>query len=339
MVESEDAQRISWCLREALVQSVKNLQSSCRYGDHLWLDYVYEFGHAKYRGDGSWEVPRDPHTYADAFLAQFIPYVANRVQRLSRMDTFSPKKKRRFLKIAEPPRVEIRNLVFMVGNEVLEGTQNCFVQPVALPLGYIVHSNVAVGMMLQAFESGQLEALSKVTFAHDCEITCIHFEGGFMTWPARRNTSPHVNRMDNINAVLRQFGMDAHATQQVTGAYVRSSFNPRLKSFIAVGQYSPSGRCCFHIDPSQLARGLIAQKRKVLCDSNLVHQVFMARHGAHNGIETWTSSATCCIEDEILNYYDLNAEDSLVVCLTPFGERLDGTLRDMPKDIWFVKED
>ena len=65
----------------------------------------------------------------------------------------------------------------------------------------------------------------------------------------------------------------------------------------------------------------------------------MATHGAHNGIETWISSETCHIEDEILNFYDLNTEDSLVICLSPYGARLDGTLPPTPKDIWFVENE
>ena len=252
----EDASNIRSCLRAELVENVKNIQSSCRFGDNLWLGYVAQFGRIKLHEQKYHNVTRNPEEYNDVFLANFLPYVASRAKRLSLKEPYAPSKKRRCVRVEKPADVQIKDLVLLVGSEVLEGTAGVRVQHVALPTQFILHSNVAVGMMLQAFASGQLEGLSQVTFAESCNITCIHFEGDFWNFPKSSSADAHVNRLDNINAVLRQFGVDMHATYTVTGERVRTNFNPMLSNFIAVGQYTPKGRCCFHIDPTLFAASL-----------------------------------------------------------------------------------
>ena len=77
-----------------------------------------------------------------------------------------------------------------------------------------------------------------------------------------------------------------HATHMVTSERVRTNLNPMLKNFIAVGQYTPKGRCCFHIDPTLFAVSLMTQKKKVLSDVNFVSQVYAASRGERNGITT-----------------------------------------------------
>jgi len=53
----------------------------------------------------------------------------------------------------------MKNFIIWGGSEVLERFGGIRVKHVALPTQNILHSNVAVGMILQAFFSGQLKSL------------------------------------------------------------------------------------------------------------------------------------------------------------------------------------
>ena len=159
MLALEDASNIRSCLRAELIESVKRLQRSCRYGDNLWLDYVAHFGRIKLHELKYHNLTRNPEEYNDVFLANFLPYVASRAKRLSLKEPYAPSIKRRCVRIEKQADVRIKDLVLLVGSEVLEGTDGVRVQHVALPTQNILHSNVAVGMILQAFFSGQLKSL------------------------------------------------------------------------------------------------------------------------------------------------------------------------------------
>ena len=271
----EDAPAICKSLHEALVTSVKRIQSACPFGDTLWLQYVKAFGRSEFHAEPYTNAPRfkwhdqqymsatrDPKKYNTHFLTYFLLYVKSLTQNLANTEVYSLGKYHRCVYMEPPNYLEIQDLVFLVGSEVLEGIDDYRVIHISLPTQLVVSSNVAIGMMLHAFGSGQLEFLSPLRFSDYCKITCIHLEGGFWDFPENEKTQPHVNRMDNINAVLRQFGVDFHATYTVTGERVLTTFSPQLKSFIAVGQPTTDGRCCFHIDPKLFGQHLALNKKK-----------------------------------------------------------------------------
>ena len=197
-----------------------------------------------------------------------------------------------------------------------------FVRKVALPMEFVVHSGVAVSMLMGALQSGLVSSILGVGIASNPQLYCVHFEGGFKNFPQTTDAaSAHQFRFDNLNHVLRSFGVDSGATARAMNEKVRSILDRRLVKFIGVGTGN-SGRPCFSIDIQRYVRYMCERNRKVMVDANLMLAVHASRNGEWNGIETWWQPNHPRILEDLLRHYRLFDGSCLVLVLSPAGEKL-----------------
>ena len=91
-------------------------------------------------------------------------------------------------------------------------------------------------MLLFSLDNDLLASRLRVRFffqTENLELHCIHGEGKFMSWPTSPNTPPHINRMGNIQHVLRALGVDATATASARGIRARSVIDKRWNFLLA----------------------------------------------------------------------------------------------------------
>ena len=149
---------------------------------------------------------------------------------------------------------------------------------------------------------------------------CIHFEGGWKQFPRSSDQAAFHGRLDNLNNVLRAFGVDARATRSSLGHAVRSNLHPRLRHFVGVGVGGNADRPCFHISPDRFLDCI--RRTKVLHDGLLVEMLHSARAGVSNGIQTWSAERNSCVLHDVLRYYDKRGSSTLCLVLSPSGVSL-----------------
>ena len=118
---------------------------------------------------------------------------------------------------------------------MLHNSGNIVCRAVSLDISVIVHSGVAVGMLLRAIESGQVDRSLGIEIADNFSYGCLHCEGSFTNFLVNEAATTWRNRMDNMNNCLRAWGTDFRATTETLGVRVRSSLHPQLRHFVAVG--------------------------------------------------------------------------------------------------------
>ena len=121
------------------------------------------------------------------------------------------------------------------------------------------------------------------------------------------------------------------------GTAVSSSFHPRFKHVVAIGERQGKSRCCFTVCPDSLGSHLLLTGQEILTDDMLVQQLFEACTGMENCISCWRANASEDVLEDILHDFDLDKPTTLVVTLSPSGKRLSRSMSsNLPdaSDIW-----
>ena len=193
----------------------------------------------------------------------------------------------------------------------------------------------AVSRLLYCIDSNLVMRLLGFETTKNFEICCIHSEGQFKTSP-HKNDKPHINRVDNMNNVLRAFGMDAHATRACKyNRYARGLFDMRLKDYImiAAGADLKDGIPCFHLDPKKWSKHLADANRKCLVDETLKNALAAGMPEA--GITQWQDRGPDVVFN-VLEHYGYHNKNTLVLRLSPEGILLSSEklCRRQPHDIF-----
>ena len=119
----------------------------------------------------------------------------------------------------------------------------------------------------------------------------MHCESDFKDFPGH-NEEAHVNRWDNMNSVIRAFGVDGHNTRKKFCTDVRNLFDDRFTTFTACGtgsQWHKMPIFCF--DVAEYLEELKNDRRMVLSDRKFKERVRMARNGEScRSIHCWYQS-------------------------------------------------
>lgn len=334
---------IPTAIHKALVLSVKEVNRSHDFGKDTWFRFCHDF--APMNGQHS-SVSWDPATYSIAFLGDFLQYVSEACQEYTVIREFSTRKRQKVDRgpgYVIPAGVrEVDHLWIVVGESVLHGVHSSLLadqcREVSLPSQYVFHSGTSVAMLLGCLTSGLAEQCLGIKLSESYTIGCIHFEGGWEHFPFSSNQAAFHGRLDNINNVLRAFGVDAKATRSSLGHSVRSNLHPRLLHFVGVGVAGKGDQPCFHISPNPFLDFMSDRRTKVLHDSLFVAMLHAARCGAFNGIETWYADRRSCVLSDVVRYYrDPSKSSTLCLVLSPSGVPLQPAAsfsRRDPKDIF-----
>ena len=331
-------------VRAILLKAVHDFKKIDSFTDDVWIGYCKNWNPAGLASDRC--VPLDPVRYSNAFLNDFLSHVSVVVKSDAARSAFT---QRTALKSRPPPICrsmlmrpksdrEVRHVVICVGQGELTHTErsdNVFGSiSVALPSDHVTHSGAAVAMLLASLGSGLFEQTVGARLAADFKLSCVHFEGKFTALPSR-GQPVHVQRIDNINNVLRAFGVDAGASSSFMGRQLPTGvLDPRLTHFVAAGYGKGAMVPYFHIAPRALIQYLTACRTKVLVDQLLLEQIVNS-HIVDNGVSTWWDRGGLTILPRLLGYYGLDQSDTLVVHLHPDGLKLSAKVpcRRAPRDI------
>ena len=327
-----------------LVTCVKAVVRGHAFTKDAWFNFCHE--HAP--GDVEHgNATLDPFAYSAAFLGDFLQYVSVLCKDEDAIEQFTDRKAGKVRRVVRevssfPDSAvrEVENVWIVVGESVLYGAKPlaCQCQEVRLPSDLVHHSGVAVAMLLGCISSGVVSHRLRIRLASSFCFGCLHFEGKFSQWPLSRTQLAFHDRIDNLNHVLRAWGVDAKATRQALGLPVRSNLHPRLQHFVGVGVGGRDEMPCFHIDPDRLLASLVKRGKMALYDGLMVQELYEASYGRDNGIATWFAERDSCVLSDVLQYYNLDNSTTLVLVLSPRGILLEpptGTERKQPGDIWF----
>ena len=327
-----------------LAITVKAVVRGHAFTKDAWLNFCHENA----PGDVEYgNATLDPYAYSAAFLGDFLQYVSVLCKDEDAIEQFTYRKAAKVRRVVRdvssfPDSAvrEVENVWIVVGESVLYGANAlaCQCEEVRLPSDLVHHSGVAVAMLLGCISSGVVSHRLRIRLADSYHFGCLHFEGKFSAWPLSRTQLAYHDRIDNLNHVLRAWGVDAKATRQALGLPVRSNLHPRLQHFVGVGVGGRGKMPCFHIDPDRLISSLVKRGQMALYDGLMVQELYEARHGRKNGIETWSAQRDSCVLSDVLQYYNLDISTTLVLVLSPGGILLEppsGTERKQPGDIWF----
>ena len=278
MAADEAAERFRCILLKAVCET-KKIDS---FTDDLWISYCKDWNPEGLASERC--VTLDPAKYRNSFLNDFLRHCSDVVQSDHARTAFT---QRTSVKLRPAPICgrmllqqadrEIRHVVICVGQGELTTSarnDNVFRSfAVALPSAHVTHSGTAVAMLLESFGSGLFEQTVGAKLATDLTFSCVHFEGKFKALPSR-NEGVHVNRIDNINNVLRAFGVDAGASSAHMGSQApKGVLDPRLSHFIAAGCSPGVSAPYVHIEPRAFIQHLTLAGTKVLHDKLLVQQI------------------------------------------------------------------
>ena len=328
-------------LHKILIKAVKDVRAVNPYTDDLWISFCYDWNPER-AGSGR-NFSLDPARYQISFLSDFLAHASRECQNDASYFKFDSRpskkcrsepvwKQMRLTEIANP----IASIWICVGQGELDGSSGSHgrfhAARVALPSTYVCHSGAAVAMFLQCVDSGLLTQLLGFATTPNFSLGCIHMEGKFRCFP-RLTDKPHVNRMENMNNVLRSFGVDARASQQFLGVGTGRFLDPRLQHFVVVGCGSGVEMPCFHIEPDAFIAHLTRMETRVLVDEIFKNQV--ACGSFRNGVSLWSSAKGSDVVHDVLDFYGHDRQDTLVVHLHPDGVLLspDAVYRREPLDI------
>lgn len=309
-------------IQAALVVAVKEVEKAHDFGKDVWFDFCHNKAP---KNDRYQSVSRDPATYSVGFLGDFLQHVSKVCKDEDSIREFSTRKYR---KVDRGPGFgglaavkEVDRLWIVVGESVLSGASGLAVQhrEVALVSDYVYHSGVAVAMLLGCLGSGIVQQRLRIRLSDSYTIGCIHFEGGLWQFPRTSDQGAYHGRLDNLNNVLRAFGVDAKATRSSLGRAVRSNLHPKLTHFVGVGAGSYGDLPCFHISPDRFLNVLSSRGTKALHDGLLVKMLHDARTGVNNGIEAWYAPRDRCVLSDVLRYYGEDRPSTLCLVLSPEG--------------------
>ena len=315
------------------VETVKSIQklthdSNFSMGHHLWVEFLNK---NVPQGRTYAEPTKNPEEYNVCFLGDFLHHVgyqckddASMIEVSSRLQEQKRRKVRGEEVLGLYSKIVYEKVCIVVGEDVLfsKNFRKDFVRKVALPMEFVVHSGVAVSMLMGALQSSLVSSILGVGIASNPQLYCVHFEGGFRNFPQTNDAaSAHQFRFDNLNHVLRSFGVDSGATARAMNEKVRSILDQRLVKFIGIGTGNP-GRPCFCIDIQRYVKYMCERNRKVMVDANLMLAVHASRNGEWNGIDTWWQPSHRRILEDLLRHYRLFDGSCLVLVLSPAGERL-----------------
>ena len=331
-------------VRSILFKAVRDTQRIDPFIDDVWISYCKDWNPEGLASDKC--VSLDPRRYSNSFLSDFLRHVSAVVQSDEPRIAFTQKTS---VKSRPPPICstmllrqhagrEVRHLVICVGQgELTPSDRSDTVYgsvSVALPSQYVTHSGAAVAMLMQSLGSGLFEQTVGTRLAADLKLSCFHFEGKFTSLPAR-GEPVYVNRIDNINNVLRAFGVDAGASKSHMGiATPEGVLDPRLEHFVAAGCGHGVQVPYFHIEPKAMIRYMTVRRTKVLVDQLLLQQICDSS-SVDNGVSTWWDRGGLAIVSRLLAFYGLDKTDTLVVHLHPNGLLLSSKkqCRTNPRDI------
>ena len=336
-------QDIPTAIHAALVVSVKAVTRSDEFGKDTWFRFCHENAPTNLQHQS---VSRDPEKYSVGFLGDFLRHVAKQCTDDAAISEFCTRKRRKVDRGAGfvVPAVvkEVDKLWIVVGESVLFGASGLAEQcrEVSLPSEYVHHSGTAVAILLGCLSSGIVEQRLRIRLSESFTLGCLHFEGGWKQFPRSSDQAAYHGRLDNLNNVLRAFGVDAKATRRSLGYGVRSNLHPRLRHFVGVGGGSHAEHPCFHISPDTFLDFMVSCRTKVLHDRLLVQMLHKARAGEVNGIETWYAKRNSCVLRDVLHHYDEPGASSLCLVLSPSGVALQPPTsceRREPDDIFCLR--
>ena len=330
--------------RGIILRAVRDTQKIDSFTDDIWISYCKDWNPEGLESNKC--VSLNPARYCNSFLNDFLRHVSVVVQSDEARLAFTQKNSRKSrpppicstMLLRKPGNREVRHLVICVGQGELtraDSSDNVFSSiSVALPSGYVTHSGAAVAMLVHSLESGLFEQTVGIKLAADLKLSCIHFEGKFTSLPSP-GQPVHVNRIDNINNVLRAFGVDAGASSSYMGIELPTGvLDPRLTHFVAAGCGLGAQVPYFHIEPRALIQHMTRCHRRVLVDQLLLQQIVDC-NVVDNGVSTWWDRGGLAILPRLLTYYELDKADTLVVHLHPDGLLLSSKkhCRMEPRDI------
>ena len=234
-------------MHRAYVDAVKKIQKSHPFAVECWLQYLHDWAPPN---PSFLSLSRDPQVYSLAFLGDFIKWCSGKAYDAAALNAFAAQgggKRQRGTPLLDaiPSRRAVCNELFIVvGAPFADGGMaetldlqevGVTYREVSLVLANVVHSGVATAHVMAALDSGALSQAVQVIFPSDVRIIVIHCESGFRQFPRSRFEPVHTNRFDNMLHVLRAAGVDASATQAVTGRAVRKLFDQRWHQFVGVG--------------------------------------------------------------------------------------------------------
>ena len=318
-------------IHAVLVQAVRDLQKVDEFIDDMWVTYCHNRNDEPEWNNG--HLSRDPARYSRSFLGKFLQHAALHCNNSEIYDEYvdrrSAKRQRlepRYQEL-ELRGVEVHRIWICVGQAELDewhGQQSISssYHQVRVKLGTtsVVHSGSAVAMFVHCLDCGLFSKRLGCRLEPFVKLNCLHYEGKFDMYP-RAGESPHINRMDNVNNVMRAFGVDAGSTQRIFGNYEGRFLDPRLEHFVAVGTRKYGVRPCFDIDPGQFIKHLTQERTKVLQDANFVKQV-VDGNTKENGVNRWTLATHCDVMNELMCYYAHDDPCTVVVHLHPKGTAL-----------------
>ena len=331
-------------IHAALVESVKQVSRSHEFGKDIWFRFCH--AHAPFNAQHR-SVSWDPQNYSVGFLGDFLQHVSQFCLDEAAVSEFSTRKCRKVDRgpgFSRPAAVkEVDKLWIVVGESVLFGAppslrEQC--REVSLRSDYVHHSGTAVAMLLGCLSSGIVQERLRIRLSESFSMGCIHFEGAWCQFPRSSDQAAYHGRLDNLNNVLRAFGVDAKATRRSLGYGVRSNLHPRLRHFVGVGGGSHAEHPCFHISPDTFLDFMVSCRTKVLHDRLLVQMLHRARAGEVNGIETWYAKRNSCVLRDVLHHYDEPGASSLCLVLSPSGVALQPPTsceRREPDDIFCLR--
>ena len=331
-------------VREILLRAVRDTKKIDSFTEDVWITYCKDWNPEGLSLNRC--VSLDPGRYRNSFLSDFLCHVSVVVQSVEARSAFT----QRTSVQSRPPPIcsamllqkqrnrEVRHVVICVGqgelthsdryDDVFESVS------VALPSEYATHSGAAVATFLQSIASGVFEQTVGVRLAADMQLSCVHFEGKFISFPTKKQ-GVHVNCIDNINNVLRAFGVDAGTSFMHMGMELPVGvLDQRLRHFVAAGCGHGGKAPYIHIAPRSLIHCMTDCRTKVLADKLLLQQIVNS-NAVDNGVTTWWDLEGLVILPRLLRYYELNNTDTLVVHLHPHGIVLSAKKqrRMQPRDI------
>ena len=164
--------------------------------------------------------------------------------------------------------------------------------PLRLRGSVVKHAGPAVASILQYYDDGLLDlAVNNVLHGNigsKTNLSCITFEGKVRTWPDFKEPA-HVQRMDNINTIMRAFGSDGNNLEDTKNKMLRHSFKHFcFYGFHAYDSEPVTARVSVKMDVAKYKHKQCNARRAAMTDSQFVHEVVAARESyrqpAPNGI-------------------------------------------------------
>ena len=227
------------------------------------------------------------------------------------------------------------NVVVVVGGECLFGGDHirCRCVEVSLPDPVVMHSSNAVSSLVTNLINNVFTEVTGIRISKHFKIATIHFKSGFNSWPCSADVATYHNRFDNMNCVFRVHGVDAGATRRFWGAKVQPILRQNLLFHCSIGMNSSrTARLCSCIEAEEYVRTLCGPPpRKALTEQNFVQAVYdsIKNHSTQStpddpgsGLYTWEQDPKDCVVARLLEWYELDVENTIVVLLTPNGVKL-----------------